>query len=285
MGTLLLTPVAGGPAPRAGWLRAMFGFLRRALVRPPLPAATPDAAPERADTAPSCAPACFAPARPNAERSVRVATPSAMLDGVLGVPARSRGLVVMVDTSGSASYAPASAMIAHRLLDAGFATLCVCILPGAERFNDPEAGALRFDVALAADRVRGVIAWASQHPTLSRLPIAVFAAGAGAAAALSACTDPSLDVRAIVCRGGRPELAGAELRQVRAPTLFLVGASDAALLAMSRSAAQTIGRGSRVQPIAGARSLITDEHALDAVVQQACAWLEGAFEMEHLAEG
>lgn len=280
MGTLLLPRVAGAPVSvRAGFVGRIVARLRAALARP-----TAAAAPVPCDV--PCAgdramPACFAPGRPNAERSVRVATPNAMLDGILGVPHRPRGLVVLLDTSASASYVPGSSIIAHKLLDAGYATLSVCILPGPERYNDPEAGALHFDIPRCAHRIRGIVEWAGKHPTLSHLPVAVFAAGAGAAAALSACTDPSVDVRAIVCRGGRPELAGAELRQVRAPTLFLVGASDAALMAMSQSAAATIGHGSRVQAIAGARSLINDEHAIDAVVKQACAWLDGAFEMEN----
>jgi len=213
-----------------------------------------------------------------AHRSVRVATPSAMLDGSLAIGARPHGLVVLVDASARASYAPGNRMVAEALRAAGFATLSVSLLAPGEQFDDCMASPLRFDVSTCATRTLGVLQWISTHPSLSQLPIGVFASGAGAAAALTACASGARGVKGVVCRGGRPELAGTRLGQVRTPTLFLVGENDAAMLAISRSAASTIGHGSRVATVARTRNLLADEHAIEPVARGAVEWFTNALD-------
>ena len=206
------------------------------------------------------------------QRSVRVATPTAMLDGSLALGSRPRALVVLIDASARASFAPGNRMVAEALRAAGFATLSVSLLAPGENFEDCITPSVGFDVSACAVRAAGVLRWIATHPALAQLPVGVYAAGAGAAAALSACANLESAVGGVVCRGGRPELAGTRLAQVRTPTLFLVGENDAAMLAISRSAATTIGHGSSVVVVPGTRNLLADEHAIEPIARATVEW-------------
>lgn len=206
------------------------------------------------------------------QRSVRVATPSAMLDGSLAIGPRSQGLIVVLDPSARASYAPGNRMVAEALRAAGFATLTVSLLGPGEDFEDCMASPLGFDLSTCVARTLGILQWIAKHPSLSHLPVGVYAAGSGAAAALGACASGSVGVGGVVCRGGRPELAGSRLGHVRTPTLFLVGENDGAMLAVSRGAASTIGHGSCVAVVPGTRNLLADEHAIEPVARAAVEW-------------
>ena len=238
----------------SGWLTLLASCVRRAdRGSPP---ATPPAGP---------------PAT-TAQRSVRVATPSAMLDGSLAIGPRPQGLVVLIDASARASYAPGNRMVGEALRAAGFATLSVSLLAPGEQFEDCMTSPVGFDVSTCATRTLGILQWIATHPSLAQLPIGVYAAGNGAAAALTACASGAVGVGGVVCRGGRPELAGTRLGSVRTPTLFLVGENDAAMLAISRSAASSIGHGSSVAIVPGPRNLLADEHAIEPIARATVDW-------------
>lgn len=211
-----------------------------------------------------------------AQRSVRVSTPAAVLDAVLTLPARARAVVVLLEPSGLASAAPGNRMVATALSAAGYATLSVALLASDETAENCSGLAQGFEFSACTQRAIGVLQWVTKHPSLSQLPLLVFAAGTGAAAALAACAKGVASIRAIACRGGRPELAGGQLAQVRAPTLFLVGENDGALIAMSRGAAATIAHDSRVTLVPGTRNLLADEHAIEPVVHATLDWFAGA---------
>lgn len=211
-----------------------------------------------------------------AQRSVRVSTPAAVLDAVLALPARARAVVVLLEPSGLASATPGNRMVATALSAAGYATLSVALLASDEPAESCSSSPQGFELSACTQRAVGVLQWVTKHPSLSQLPLLVFAAGTGAAAALAACASSVASIRAIACRGGRPELAGGHLSRVRAPTLFLVGENDAALVAMSRSAAATIAHDSRVALVPGTRNLLADEHAIEPVVHATLEWFARA---------
>jgi pimeloyl-ACP methyl ester carboxylesterase len=134
-------------------------------------------------------------------------------------------------------------------------------------------GNLRFDIALLAERLVGVTDWLGAQPATRDLPIGYFGASTGAAAALVAAAVRAERVRAVVSRGGRPDLAGAYLEQVRAPTLLLVGGNDGAVIGMNESALQFLGSHvKRLELIPGAGHLFEEPGTLEAVAAQANRW-------------
>ena len=257
----IVSPSTDRPLPRAyggwspsGWLALLASCVRR-VDREGAPAPLPAGAPAI-----------------TGHRSVRVATPSAMLDGSLAIGPRPHGLVVLIDASARASYAPGNRMVGEALRAAGFATLSVSLLAPGEQFDDCMTSPIGFDVSTCATRTLGILQWIATHPSLAQLRIGVYAAGNGAAAALTACASGAVGVGGVVCRGGRPELAGTRLGSVRVPTLFLVGENDAAMLAISRSAASTIGHGSSVAIVPGTRNLLADEHSIEPIARATVDW-------------
>jgi pimeloyl-ACP methyl ester carboxylesterase len=146
------------------------------------------------------------------------------------------------------------------------------LLTPAEEQRDLAATNLRFDIDLLGKRLVTALTWTQQHSALRALPLGVFGASTGAAAALlAAATKPEL-VRAIVSRGGRPDLAGSALGRVRAPTLLLVGGADGAVLSLNESALAQLGCVRELYVIPGASHLFEEPGALEVVAQQAGDW-------------
>ncbi len=137
-----------------------------------------------------------------------------------------------------------------------------------------------FDIALLASRLLAATAWAAADPATSALPVGYFGASTGAAAALVAAAQPENPVRAIVSRGGRPDLAGAALGAVRAPVLLIVGAADTAVLDLNREAAAELRAPHELAVVPGATHLFEEPGALDEVARLAAAWFT-----RHLAAG
>ncbi|MGE0433876.1 MAG: dienelactone hydrolase family protein, partial [Planctomycetota bacterium] len=140
------------------------------------------------------------------------------LDGRLAVPARARGLVIFAHGSGSGMQSPRNGAVAADLRDAGLATLLFDLLDPAEQVRDARDRSLRFDIPLLGRRLGSVVDWAATHPATAMLSVGLYGASTGAAAALIAAADFPDRVAAVVSRGGRPDLAGAALRDVQAPT-------------------------------------------------------------------
>jgi putative phosphoribosyl transferase len=191
----------------------------------------------------------------------------------LTVPDSARGLVVFAHGSGSSRFSPRNRYVAGVLADGGFATLLVDLLTQAEERVDLRTRELRFDVELLAGRVVDAARWASDE---LHLPLGLFGASTGAAAALvAAAREPGL-VRAVVSRGGRPDLAGPALARVRAPTLLVVGGRDEPVLGLNREAAAGLTQASAVELeiIAGATHLFEERGALERVAELARAWFD-----------
>lgn len=190
------------------------------------------------------------------------------LTGDLSLSDEARGLVVFAHGSGSSRRSPRNRAVARTLNDAGFATLLFDLL------TEPESQDRRlvFDIDLLAGRLERVTQIVRETPPTYQLPIGYFGASTGAAAALSAAAAVGDDVRAVVSRGGRADLAGDRLRDVVAPTLLIVGSRDPEVLELNRRAAEHLPREHRVTVVDGAGHLFEEPGALEAVARLAGDW-------------
>jgi putative phosphoribosyl transferase len=189
------------------------------------------------------------------------------LVGDLIRPVNAAGLVVFAHGSGSSRFSPRNRYVADLLHQEGLATFLVDLLTEEE---DRDRSA-RFDIDVLADRLTATVDHLLGDPTIE-LPIGLFGASTGAAAAIvTAATRPGA-VWAVVSRGGRPDLAGAALRSVRSPTLLIVGDNDPQVLDLNRVALRELGPGSALEVIPGASHLFEEPGALDSVARRAARW-------------
>jgi dienelactone hydrolase len=194
------------------------------------------------------------------------------LNGTLTVPRGACGLVAFAHGSGSSRFSPRNRSVAHALNGAGFATLLLDLLTPSENERDVMTAEFRFDVTLLARRLTFALNWLATQPATRPLPTGLFGASTGAAAALiAAATCPEL-IRAVVSRGGRPDLAGDALEHVRAPTLLIVGGDDAPVIALDRQAAHRLHCRHELAIVAGATHLFEEWGALDRVTELASGW-------------
>jgi putative phosphoribosyl transferase len=209
------------------------------------------------------------------ERLVRVAAGPVSLEGNLTLPEGAYGIVLFAHGSGSSRHSPRNLFVA-RLLNAGkLATLLVDLLTPDEEAIDLQTRHLRFDIGLLAERLVGATDWLAEQPETRDLRVGYFGASTGAAAALVAATMRPQAVGAIVSRGGRPDLAGAEaLARVRAPTLLIVGGNDAPVIALNQVAYAQLRCEKQLVIVPGATHLFEEPGTLDAVAKLARDWLE-----------
>jgi putative phosphoribosyl transferase len=219
------------------------------------------------------------------EAEVRIPAGAVALAGALAVPPAARGVVVFAHGSGSARTSPRNAAVAHVLVSAGLATLLMDLLTLEEEATDLETARVRFDVDLLGERVIAAIDWLAADaavgelpPSVGRLPVGCFGASTGAAAALIAAAERPERVRAVVSRGGRPDLARDSLRRVTAPTLLIVGGRDSEVIRLNRLAQAALGGESRLELVPGAGHLFDQPGAMDRVAQLAREWF-----VRHLA--
>jgi len=196
------------------------------------------------------------------------------LPGTVGQPAAPRGCVVFAHGSGSSRHSPRNVWVSQRLHARGFATLLFDLLTAEESDLDARSRTLRFDVPLLAARLTSGVDSVRQFPATRGLPIGLFGASTGAAAALIVAARRPEAVDAIVSRGGRPDLAGDALRAVRAPTLLIVGGRDGTVLRLNREAAAQLAAPHRVEVVAGATHLFEESGTLEEVARLAGDWFE-----------
>jgi putative phosphoribosyl transferase len=213
----------------------------------------------------------------SAETSVSVPAGDVRLAGDLAVPAGARGVVLFAHGSGSGRHSPRNRQVAAALGRAGLATLLLDLLTEEEEAVDRDRAELRFDIALLAGRLVAAIDWLAEDPRTRALPIGLFGASTGAAAALVAAAERPLQVAAVVSRGGRPDLAGPALGLVRAPTLLIVGGRDRVVLELNRSAAEQLSAEQlsaeyRLEIVPDATHLFEEPGALERVAAMAADW-------------
>jgi len=207
-----------------------------------------------------------------ATASVRVDAGGVALPGDLGVPRGARGLVAFAHGSGSSRFSRRNRYVAELLNRERLATLLFDLLTAAEHEVDQVTREHRFDIELLTGRLVGTIDWLDRQAELAELPLGLFGASTGAAAALGAAALRPERVRAVVSRGGRPDLAGESLERVRAPTLLVVGGLDTQVIALNREAAGRLTASHRVEIVPGATHLFEEPGALESVARLAGAW-------------
>jgi len=190
------------------------------------------------------------------------------------VPANAAGLVIFAHGSGSSRFSRRNRMVADFLLDGGFATLLLDLLTRNEEAVDQHTGQYRFDIPRLADRMIAAVDWAVEQPALAALPIGCFGASTGAAAALMAAAARPARVRAVISRGGRPDLAGDTLPRVEAPTLLIVGGHDEPVIALNEAARRRLRARSQTTIVPGATHLFEERGALEKVSRLALEWCE-----------
>jgi putative phosphoribosyl transferase len=208
------------------------------------------------------------------ELSVRVEAGDVCLEGDLRIPSEPRGMVLFAHGSGSGRHSPRNRHVADVLHQAGLATLLIDLLTPSEEVVDRQTAELRFNIPLLARRLTGATDWLTSQPEAHRLSIGYFGASTGSAAALIAAAERSELVKAVVSRGGRPDLAGAALSRVVAPTLLIVGSLDEPVIDMNREALKHLGGEKRLEIVPGATHLFEEPGTLEEVARLARAWFE-----------
>jgi putative phosphoribosyl transferase len=200
-----------------------------------------------------------------------------ILDGDVVIPEQCLGLVLFAHGSGSSRHSPRNRTVASGLWDRGYATVLMDLLTMDEEAIDMHTRGLRFDIGLLAQRLAETSKWLGAQPDTRDLPIGYFGASTGAAAALAAAAAHPDRVAAVVSRGGRPDLAGAQLADVQAPTLLIVGSRDEVVLELNRQAAAAMSARWRLEVVPGATHLFEEPGALGEVTRLAGDWF-----VEHL---
>jgi putative phosphoribosyl transferase len=200
-------------------------------------------------------------------RSVTVESDGAALPGDLTIPGQAIAVVVFAHGSGSSRRSPRNVRVADRLHREGLGTLLFDLLTDAEAEERRKA----FDIELLARRLGAAVGWVRGRSELDGLPVDLFGASTGAAAALVVAA-ATRDITAIVSRGGRPDLAGEALERVTAPTLFVVGSLDEQVVGLNRAAQARMGCETRLEIVPGATHLFEEPGGLDRVAELAAAW-------------
>ena len=208
------------------------------------------------------------------EQLVQVPAGSVTLKGNLTLPEESRAIVLFAHGSGSSRHSPRNRYVARVLNEAKLATLLIDLLTLHEEVVDARTAQLRFDIDLLAERLVDATDWLTQFPDTKHLRIGYFGASTGAAAALAAAAVRPDAVRAIVSRGGRPDLAGAALTRVQAPTLLIVGEHDDQVVQLNRQALAQLRCEKRLVIVPGATHLFEEPGALDEVARLARDWFQ-----------
>jgi pimeloyl-ACP methyl ester carboxylesterase len=196
------------------------------------------------------------------------------LFGQLSVPADAIGLVLFAHGSGSSRLSPRNQFVARHLEKRKIATLLFDLLTEEEEKIDEFTAELRFDIPFLAKRLLATTAWAK---TESNLPIGYFGASTGAAAALAAAAKKKSEIRAVVSRGGRPDLAGSALANVVSPTLLIVGSFDSEVIALNREAFAALQCEKKLEIVPGASHLFEEPGTLEAAARLAAEWFAAHF--------
>jgi dienelactone hydrolase len=194
------------------------------------------------------------------------------LDGILRVPKDATAVVLFAHGAGSGRKSPRNNYLAESLHARGWATLLVDLLTGEEAREEALSGHLRFNIGLLTERLDRAREWLLERGGVHWQKLGLFGASTGAAAALAVAARQPNGVDAVVSRGGRPDLAGAALRDVRCPTLLIVGGADTAVLDLNQQAIGLLSCEKRLEIVPGAAHLFEEPGALEAAADLACAW-------------
>jgi pimeloyl-ACP methyl ester carboxylesterase len=203
---------------------------------------------------------------------VIISVPGARLLGNLETPVDARGLVIFAHGSGSSRKSPRNRSVAHALQEGGMATLLFDLLTPEEEGEEARTGHLRFNIPLLSARLVGATQWAASTATAGQLSVGYFGSSTGAAAALAAAGELGERIRAVVSRGGRPDLAAEALEKVVSPTLLIVGANDKPVIRLNEEAHSRLRCERALRIVAGATHLFEEPGTLETVTGMAVDW-------------
>ncbi len=196
------------------------------------------------------------------------------LRGILTLPKNAKGIIVFAHGSGSSRLSPRNQFVSHHLEKEGLATLLLDLLTEKEEMIDIMTRQYRFNITLLANRLHLVTSWLSQHQKTKHLKIAYFGASTGAAAALIAATTSDANIRAIVSRGGRPDIALDILPHIKAPTLLIVGSKDQDVVKLNQKALEKLNCVKELRIIDEASHLFEEPGTLQQVAEIAASWFK-----------
>lgn len=208
------------------------------------------------------------------EYPVRIPAGKVVLEGDLRIPDSAKELVIFAHGSGSSRHSPRNQSVAQVLHSAGLGTLLFDLLTSMEEKEDLATGHLRFNIPFLAERLVAATDWALSQKTIRQLAVGYFGASTGAAAALVAAASRPDVVRAIVSRGGRPDLAGRALPLVKAPILLIVGGHDTAVIGMNQEAMAMLQAEKKLVIVPGATHLFEEFGTLGKVSSLAADWFK-----------
>jgi len=206
------------------------------------------------------------------ESVVRIPVDEALIEGNLAVPSGAKGVVLFAHGSGSSRFSPRNQYVAKALNNAGIATFLIDLLTKEEEEVDVYTAQFRFDVALLAHRLTGATEWLKTNPATRKLALGYFGASTGAAAALIAAAKLPKDIKAVVSRGGRPDLALDDIPKVKTPTLFIVGGNDSVVIDLNKKAMKSFSAEKKLEIVPEASHLFEEPGKLEEVAKLAIKW-------------
>jgi putative phosphoribosyl transferase len=211
------------------------------------------------------------------QEEITISSGKNFMNGFLHVPTDAKGLVLFAHGSGSTRFSPRNQLVARFLSDNKIATLLFDLLSAKEEEIDNRTRELRFNIPFLAERLMQATDWVSHHQDTHHLTLGYFGASTGAAAALIAAAELEINIKAIVSRGGRPDLAGQALSRVQSPTLLIVGGEDFGVIELNQQAFELLECKKKIEIVPGATHLFEEPGALEEVGRMASLWFS-----EHL---
>jgi dienelactone hydrolase len=206
------------------------------------------------------------------EEVVRIPSGTVAISGNLSIPSKAKGIVVFAHGSGSSRFSPRNTKVAREINAVGVATLLVDLLTEEEETADMFSGEFRFNIDLLAQRLADATEWVAKNPATMDLRVGYFGASTGAAAALISAAKLPRYVKAVVSRGGRPDLAGNYLASVKAPTLLIIGGDDFEVIELNKEAKERMTAPAKIVIVPGATHLFEELGKLEQVAKLAIEW-------------
>jgi dienelactone hydrolase len=204
--------------------------------------------------------------------TVKIPAAEATIEGNLSMPPAAKAIVLFAHGSGSSRFSPRNQYVAKVLNNAGFATLLIDLLTAEEEEIDMLTAQFRFDINLLAQRLVAATKWLRKNPATRKLAFGYFGASTGAAAALIAAAELPAEIKVVVSRGGRPDLALDYLQKVKAPTLLIVGGNDTVVIDLNKKALARLFVVKKLEIVPGASHLFEEQGKLGEVAKLSVDW-------------
>ncbi|HJO01878.1 MAG TPA: dienelactone hydrolase family protein [Candidatus Woesearchaeota archaeon] len=205
-------------------------------------------------------------------KEIEITADKVVLKGNLSIPKNAKAIILFAHGSGSSRFSPRNQYVAQVLYKAGLATLLMDLLTKEEELIDEQTGEIRFNIEFLADRLIGATTWLKKNSEAKKLAVGYFGSSTGAGAALIAAAKYPADIKTIVSRGGRPDLAMPYLKKVKASVLLIVGGNDIPVIRMNKEAMKHLSIEKKLEIVPGATHLFEEPGKLEEVAKLAAGW-------------